>query len=1073
MKNKVISAMLLGMSATMAVPGTVVMAAEDGSESTAVEETAAEVPETEGGESEAEQNDEESQDKQDTDTAVQKMIDYATDESAKVADTPADFGPKLSNIVFSDDVFGKYADSLNEYINGSEVDTGSIYNCEMDMVDKVAELTKDESAEAIAASKYQVALTFESVYGEDAFMPGRDIRRALIADSSKDEDFAVCGTIAEADTVYISAGGTTTIPATLFKATPEQPESPDETDATDSPNDTDSVTKDEDQNGADDSTTEETPSDTTNPDTPGDVTTDSDSTEEEKRSLDEYVEGLDDIEIQLGDDLPSPRVSYDDTKVVSVSLDTSKVDKNTIGVYTISYIIKGVDGTTKIVNKQCAVSEDPVLKELRKQMCEKAGEIEKGKFTEKDFKSKWDEAVKAAKAEINKKKNEEEMQAVLDKLTETAASILNDQQLYVTKNGYVGEMYSKFESMEFVTDAQKNMANDVLKDAVAKIKKSETVEDAKQAMDEGIENIEKIAAQDDSSIDALKSEAKKKINAAMDGIKDKTTVLQNVYGSLIFKLDTCTTAKEIDSVTNSAGSAFAHVKAAIEGDMDSMFALYKDLKGIAPDSDTTETIDEIILLGTPSDISDGEDKISDIHKAITSDVDEFTAYLTGRAGETISGETKAEAYAAYVKATNGTPDADLTKVKEDAKSEIQKALDEITSDNEEVTDKKGQIKDKVFKKIDAAASAEEVETIVSDAKSEIKDLKDEITNNEGLNSVKESAKKEIQNTVDNQSDEELKASIQQLAGAALKKIENATTEDEVKDIVEGFKSDVQTTTDAYKKDKELASVKADTLSKLSVLESKVKSEYVTADMNSIISTAKANIENAQSASECSKIYAQAKTDYNNAYLTSMRSVFNNKLDALLTEYKFTDDTYSQKAQEVINKQKENINKAKNETAMEKCYSLAKDNLAKLVTAQDAAAKLAQLRADAISTLQKRLDTVPSDKKEDAQKVFDSYVEKINSDTTEDAIKNDLEEGKTKLKKYGASDVTDNTPTPNGNTSTTLDGSGSGATEKGSDVATTSGVKTGDDNMSIIAIAGAAIMAALAAAFISLKKFIKR
>ena len=114
-----------------------------------------------------------------------------------------------------------------------------------------------------------------------------------------------------------------------------------------------------------------------------------------------------------------------------------------------------------------------------------------------------------------------------------------------------------------------------------------------------------------------------------------------------------------------------------------------------------------------------------------------------------------------------------------------------------------------------------------------------------------------------------------------------------------------------------------------------------------------------------------------------------------------------------------------------------------------------------------LDTVPSDKKEDAQKVFDSYVEKINSDTTEDAIK------KTKLKKYGASDVTDNTPAPNGNTSTTLDGSGSGATEKGSDVATTSGVKTGDDNMGIIAIAGAAITAALAAAFISLKKFIKR
>ena len=312
-------------------------------------------------------------------------------------------------------------------------------------------------------------------------------------------------------------------------------------------------------------------------------------------------------------------------------------------------------------------------------------------------------------------------------------------------------------------------------------------------------------------------------------------------------------------------------------------------------------------------------------------------------------------------------------------------------------------------------------------------------------------------------------------------------------------------------------------------------------MNNIISTAKSNITNAKLASECSNIYAQAKTDYNNAYLASMRSVYGNKLDALLTEYKFTDDTYSQKAQEVINKQKENVNKAKNETTMEKCYNLAKDSLEKLVSAQDTAAKLAQaktdaiakikamvtnptdtsnkiidtyiekinqatseddinklveecqqalkdagtdtnntadasklaqLRADAISTLQKMLDTVPSDKKEDAQKVFDSYVEKINADTTEDAINKDLEEGKAALKKYGASDVTDNTPTPNSNTSTTLDGSGSGATEKGSDVATTSGVKTGDDNMSIIAMAGAAITAALAAAFISLKKFIK-
>lgn len=53
------------------------------------------------------------------------------------------------------------------------------------------------------------------------------------------------------------------------------------------------------------------------------------------------------------------------------------------------------------------------------------------------------------------------------------------------------------------------------------------------------------------------------------------------------------------------------------------------------------------------------------------------------------------------------------------------------------------------------------------------------------------------------------------------------------------------------------------------------------------------------------------------------------------------------------------------------------------------------------------------------------------------------------------------------------GSGSGdASQKGDATATTS-VKTGDDNMGIIAIAGTAIMGALAAAFISLRKLIKK
>ena len=86
-----------------------------------------------------------------------------------------------------------------------------------------------------------------------------------------------------------------------------------------------------------------------------------------------------------------------------------------------------------------------------------------------------------------------------------------------------------------------------------------------------------------------------------------------------------------------------------------------------------------------------------------------------------------------------------------------------------------------------------------------------------------------------------------------------------------------------------------------------------------------------------------------------------------------------------------------------------------------------------------------------------------------------------------SDVTptpSNGATPNGGTTTTLPGgstgtsgtgsTGTGASQKGtSDVSAAGNVKTGDENMGIIAMAGAAILAAIAAAGISLRKFLKK
>ena len=253
--------------------------------------------------------------------------------------------------------------------------------------------------------------------------------------------------------------------------------------------------------------------------------------------------------------------------------------------------------------------------------------------------------------------------------------------------------------------------------------------------------------------------------------------------------------------------------------------------------------------------------------------------------------------------------------------------------------------------------------------------------------------------------------------------------------------------------------------------------------------------------------------------------------------KFTDSTYLTKAQEVIATQKSNLDQATNEDTMQKCYDLAKENIDKLFTAQstattlasakvtainqlnasytnlsdqqskilnkyidainnatttdeindlvtkcDAAMKeaganadtnaaLAQAKADAISALTNMAATAPEANKEAAQEVLKTYTDKINAATTTDEVKQLLEDGKNALSKYGADT---NAAVPNSKTQTTLgSGSGSGdASQKGDATATTS-VKTGDDNMGIIAIAGTAIMGALAAAFISLRKLIKK
>ena len=1268
MKNKIISAMLLGMSATMAVPATAVFA-EDLSETSALEEVAAETtaepvePPVIDTEAEASYSNEVQaeapaiedcgEEGEVAELQIAEMAAYATDEEQKEADTPADFKDKLADFEFETDTFGQYGILLTKFIKGDEVDKSSLYNCEMSVIEKIQRLANKESTDARRALKYAIALKFEGEYGEDAFQPGRDIRRAIISDSGVDKDyeFAVSEKITDADAIYKENGGITTNPKDLLIQEPEKelyeyvfgikdfemkqgeeikvPEISFDEAHVDSV-DIDTSTIDKDTAGvykftyvingvsgnvvnvekqctvkaveipAEPETKElyeyvygmqdfelkvgdaaPNPNLSYDTDHVASVTVDTSAVDmstsgvykivfvitgingetinvektcivneggkpapepevPDKKELHDYVKNLDSIELQVGSDIPVPTVSFDGSVIKSVTIDTSAVKKDTAGTYPIIYIITGLDGSVENIEKECRVVEDTALEDLRDEMCAKIDTLGEGKFTESEFQSKWSREAEAAKAKIRTMTDEGDMQNEIDAFTDITNSIIGEQQLFVAKAGYVNILKKYHAGFSYETNAQKQFADDAMAAAIDKINAANTVDEAASALDEGKESIRRIGEQDADFVGELKESAKKKLNAQKESIQDTTTIACNVYNAFAARLDDCKTARDIESLTNSADIAFNEAESLIGGDMSSAARLLKALKGISGDGDTTATIDAIAALGTPATMDDAESRVSDAWKAITCNVEDYAAYLSGRAGKTVTGDTKASAYANYVNVTNGTakPDEGLQKAKDAAKSEVDKLLDEIKSDDADVTARKGEIKESAYAFIDGSTSEAEVSAALENARGMVSDLANDVSKAAELSAARAKAKENIQATVDEQADENLKAAIAKLAEAAMVNIDAARTADEISAIQEAFNTDVKTTTEAFKQDAALATAKADALRKLTELASSAKPEYKSSEMDEIEAKTRESITNAQTADECSTIYTQAKQDYKAAYLKSMRTVFSAKLDELVSTDKFTDSTYLAKAQEVITTQKTNLDQATNEDTMQKCYDLAKENIDKLLTAQstatalesakitainqlkasytnmsdqqskvlnkyidainnasttdevtnliaqcDAAMKdagatvdtdsaLAQAKADAVSALTNMVNNsnIPEANRETAKEVLQKWINNINAASTADEVNKLFEDAKNELSKYGADA---NKAIPNSNTQTTLgNNGGNDASQKGDATATTS-VKTGDDNMGIIAIAGTAIMGALAAAFISLRKFIKK
>lgn len=1078
MKNKIISAMLVGMSATMAVPVTAVMAAEG--EPAATEATAAEAAVTEevpaeeapAEEAQAEEAapEAEAEEAQEEEAVPQVDENGEVTEAAKDAATPADFREKLSTLSFSAEVFGKYADKLTAYATSDAVDKSNLYNCEMSVLGQAERYANGESGEAIKAIKYQIALEFEKVYGEDAFLPGRDIRKAILEDLGKTQDFAVCTTIAEADQLYKDNEGIVTLPVDMIKK--------DDGDISVNPNPGEGENKP--------GTGEETGGET-------------------KPELDTYVKGIKDYEIKVGEDIDSSSISYDAEKIASVELDTSKVDTSTVGSYVISYIITGVDGSTMTIDKQCVVVENEKLSALRAEMCAKADAMFKDKFTEADFVEEWNDALTDAKANINDMDDQETMQDILTDLESTGQDILNRQNLYIAQTGYIKILNEYYKTLTFATNSQKDMAQQKLDEATDEISSAETIDAASKALEDAKAALKDIAEQKDATIDELKAAAKAEIAEKAGTIKDDTSITDNVFDAFVSRIDSCEDAKSIESVRNSADAAFTDTAAAIGGELSAFVNLFRDLKGISPDGDATAMIDAVVTAGAPKNIDEAESKVEDVCAALTNSVDEFIKYLSSRAGQDVPGRTKAEAYAAYVELTGGEPaNKELEDAKKASKEEIDKLLATVEDSSDEIKAKKEEVKESAYALIDKSEDQDDLDANFKAAKEAVEAFIKEVQGEGELKDLKEAAKIQIQSVVDDQKDDKLKAILQDIATPALEKIDTAKTQDEITSILETYQKDIQTAIDTYAKDKELAAAQAAAVKKLATLESKAKADYVTEDMKKIITTAKEEIQKAKTIDNVTKLYNQAKSDYNTAYLTSMRAAYEKKLDALLTDNKFTDATYLEKAKEVVTKQKANLKQAANEATMQEVYKVAKENVEKLVTAQSTAANLAQVKTNAIQSLKNGYPNPSSA----TTKILEKYINKINSATSESEVNDIVQECKDVLKKTGidydnnngggnnggGSDVTptpgidsnvtptpSNSATPNGGTTTTLPGGGSStgtgtgdASQKGtSDVSAAGNVKTGDENMGIIAMAGAAILAAIAAAGISLRKFLKK
>lgn len=971
MKRKYISMMLLGVSVSLVTPSIAAFA-------------------------------EEPMNIESGDMAGDKTVEPGASEESATGDieksteeTIEAFADKLPDVTFRKKVFGNLASDLTLLLAETSAEGLTLKEYEEKIFEEVSKMGLENSLDV----QYYVATAFEEIYGDAAEEAGRAMRYRYMSEKTG-TDFTAefeemdSYSLYEVDALMSAVAGTPVRPADAEKdAFAETSESV-------SPEEAEFFVEDG---------QEEDPE--LNPNM--EILNESETDVVAEINLEDYVEGIGDISIVVGESVPTSYNNLDPSIVADVKWDLSQVEPNEEGVYPIYVTIYGVDGTTAGPFEYiCTVNVDTQLLSKKEQMKKLLDEIDSS-MLEGSYATEWSVLVEEAKAQIDAASTEEEMQNVVDNMAAKKDELVSRQELAKAKTARKTEIQTYFNGLSFKTDALQAMGEDALSEILSKIESCTSITELDSIIRDGKAKLDSIVNMTEETLDDLKANAKTDISSMKKDSATGTKMDDMLESVCINKIDNAKDADEISKVLNTSRAIFAKLKE-YKSDKSQIAGLLREMKGLTADVETTQLFDEMAKQAIPATDKDAEDIVADACKSLTVNTDDFIAYLSGKTGENISGTTKAEAYKNYVEflKNGGTEEKEkLEREKAAAKDRIQAMVGRIS--DVALRSEAQKAADIAYEQLETAQKTEEVSSIEAKAKEKIESLVNISDEKEKVQKAKGEAISQIDKILREQQDSPVYGALHNMADTAKKNINNAISVDQIELLLSSFSADVSAV--VKEQTSELANAKSEALGKLSALMTAYNSKYVTSEAQNVIDQAKRTVENAKTSAECSEAYNSAKESFDKACLQSMKDSFSNELNDLLNNSYLEEDDLSA-AKAIVSKAIENINKIASpnkENVMQAIYAQAKAAVGEIVeNASTAGEDLEKAKEDAKKELENYVTNVTSN----SSKVVSTYKNKIDSAKTKEEVSKRLEEAKKLLDQIGAH--TSNAPSINNNTNTT-------------------------------------------------------